>query len=257
LKEKGLRAEDPFEVLVARASVIVARRRDTFQQIVGRAATQLAERLPCTSDTLVEGFLQGTRIGATPVTGGVALPHLRLSGIDSPQLVLVRCQHGMRIETGDVFGAVKAAENTYAIFFLVSPDHDPGQHLRLLAELAGRVEQEGFIDGWRMASDEQTLKEILLRDDRFVSIPVVPGTRSEVLAGKAIQDMQIPDGCLVAIIRRQGETLVPHGSTVVEADDWLTIIGATDDIRHLREMYGMGQATGTSREGPEPVFPSS
>ncbi len=68
---------------------------------------------------------------------------------------------------------------------------------------------------------------------------------------------QIPEGCLVAIIRRQGETLVPHGSTVVEAGDWLTIIGATDDIRHLREMYGMGQASGTSREGPEPVFPSS
>ncbi|MCH8005510.1 MAG: amino acid permease [Planctomycetes bacterium] len=257
LKEKGLRAEDPFEVLVARASVIVARRRDTFQRIVERAARQLAERLPCTSDTLAEGFLQGTRIGATPVTGGVALPHLRISGIDSPQMVLVRCQHGMRIETGDVFGALKPAENTYAIFFLVSPDRDPGQHLRLLAELAGRVEQEGFIDGWRMASDEQTLKEILLRDDRFVSIPVVPGTRSEVLAGKAIQDMQIPDGCLVAIIRRQGETLVPHGSTVVEAGDWLTIIGATDDIRHLREMYGMGQASGTSGEGPEPVFPSS
>ncbi len=61
----------------------------------------------------------------------------------------------------------------------------------------------------------------------------------------------------MAIIRRQGETLVPHGSTVIEAGDWLTIIGATDDIRHLREMYGTGQGSGTSGAGSEPVFPSS
>ena len=239
LKEKGLRDEDPFEEVVARAFVVMAKRRDSFERIVGRASTLLAQRLPCTADTLVEGFLQGTRTGATPVTGGVALPHLRIPGIDSPQMVLVRCPAGISIATGDVFGEVKPpADNTYAIFFLVSPDDDPAQHLRLLAEIAGRVEKEGFLTEWRDAEEEQALKETLLRDDRFISLPVMTGGASEVLVGKAVRDLEIPQGCLVAIIRRKGETIVPRGDTQVRGGDWLTIIGSSQAIRDLRERFG-------------------
>jgi amino acid transporter/mannitol/fructose-specific phosphotransferase system IIA component (Ntr-type) len=238
LKEKGLRDEDPFEEVVARSFVVVARRDDTFELIVERASTLLAQRLPCAADTLVEGFVQGTRTGATPVTGGVALPHLRLPGIDAPHMVLVQCPLGIPVVAGDVFGEVKPSDNTHAIFFLVSPDRDPGQHLRLLAEIAGRVEKEGFITEWCAAPDEHALKESLLRDDRFVSLPVLTGSRSEALIGRAIRDVKIPEGCLVAIIRRQGETVVPRGGTVVRGGDWLTIIGSTSGIREIRDRYG-------------------
>ena len=33
----------------------------------------------------------------------------------------------------------------HAIFFLISPEKDPSQHLRLLAQLAGHVDKEGFM----------------------------------------------------------------------------------------------------------------
>jgi amino acid transporter/mannitol/fructose-specific phosphotransferase system IIA component (Ntr-type) len=239
LKEKGLRAEDPFEEVVARAFVIVAKPRDTFEAVAGRASTLLAQRLPCTSETLVEGFLKGTRIGATPVAGGVALPHLRLPGIEAPQLVLVRCPKGVPVPVGDVLGGPEPAPyDTFAIFFLVSPDKDPGQHLRLLAELAGRVDQDEFISSWLAAEDEQRLKEILLRSDRYLSLPVVGGTATEPLIGRALREVRFPEGCLVAIIRRAGETIVPRGSTEVHEGDWLTVIGSTKGIRELRREYG-------------------
>jgi amino acid transporter/mannitol/fructose-specific phosphotransferase system IIA component (Ntr-type) len=239
LKEKGLREEDPFEEVVARAFVIVGKPRDTFERIAERASTLLAQRLPCTSETLVEGFLQGTRIGATPVSGGVALPHLRLPGIDAPQLVLVRCPKGVPVPVGDVFGGPESAAcDTYAIFFLVSPDKNPGQHLRLLAELAGRVDQDEFIASWLEAGDEQRLKEILLRSDRYASLPVTRGTATEPLIGRPLRETSFPEGCLVAIIRRQGETIVPRGSTVVLEGDWLTVIGSTRGIGELRRRYG-------------------
>jgi amino acid transporter/mannitol/fructose-specific phosphotransferase system IIA component (Ntr-type) len=245
LKEKGLREEDPFEEVVARAFVVVGKPRDTFEGIAQRASTLLAQRLPCTAETLVEGFLEGTKVGATPVSGGVALPHLRMPDIDAPQMVLVRCPRGVPVPVGDVFGASQPSiTDTYAIFFLVSPDRNPGQHLRLLAELAGRVDQEGFIQSWLDATDEQRLKEILLRSDRYLSLPVARGTASEPLIGRPLRETRFPQACLVAIIRRGGETIVPRGGTEIQEGDWLTVIGSSKGIRELRQRFGTEPVSG-------------
>ncbi len=246
LKEKGLREEDPFEEVVARADVLTAKRRDTFEKIVDRASTKLSQRLPCTAESLAAGFLQGTRIGATPVSGGVALPHLRLAGITEPEMVLVRCTGAIVITTGDVFGSPGSPRETRAIFFLVSPDGNPGQHLRLLAELAGRVDQDGFMQAWQSAEDHQQLKEIMLRGDRHLSLPVLSGTATEPLIGKALRDIELAEGCLVAVIRRQGETIVPRGKTIIDEGDWLTIIGSGRGIRDLRRRFDATPGTGHS-----------
>ena len=237
LKEKGLREEDPFEEVVARARVIDAKRKETFERVVRRASVLLAERLPCEAETLIEGFLQGTRTGATPVTSGVALPHLRLPEIDTPQMVVVRSTAGIQIDTADVYGKTHTTAPTHAIFFLISPDNDPGQHLRLLAELAGRVDREAFIPALLAARDEHGIKEILLRSDRYLTVLVTRGSPSATLIGRAIRDVDFPQGCLVAIIRRAGETIVPGGSTVVKEGDWLTVIGSRKVIDALRDRY--------------------
>ena len=237
MKEKGLREEDPFEEVVVRARVINAKRNETFERVVRRASVLLAERLPCEAETLIEGFLQGTRTGATPVTSGVALPHLRLPGIDTPQMVVVRSTAGIQIDTADVYGKTHTTAPTHAIFFLISPDNDPGQHLRLLAELAGRVDREAFIPALLAARDEHGIKEILLRSDRYLTVLVTRGSPSATLIGRAIRDVDFPQGSLVAIIRRAGETIIPGGSTVVKEGDWLTVIGSRKVIDALRDRY--------------------
>ena len=246
LKEKGLREEDPFEEVVARADVLTAKRGDSFEGIVRRASTRLSQRLPCTAETLTEGFLKGTRLGATPVAGGVALPHLRLPDINEPVMVLVRCPTPIEVTTGDVFGAEGPPRDTQAIFFLVSPDGNPGQHLRLLAELAGRVDQDGFLHAWQAAEDDQRLKEIMLRGDRYLSLPVLAGTATAPLIGKALRDIKLAEGCLVAVIRREGETIVPHGKTVINEGDWLTMIGSGRGIRDLRRQFEASPDSGRS-----------
>ena len=237
LKEKGLREEDPFEEVVARARVIDAKRSETFERVVRRASVLLAESLPCEAETLIEGFLQGTRTGATPVTSGVALPHLRLPEIDTPQMVVVRSTAGIQIATADVYGKTHTTAPTHAIFFLISPENDPGQHLRLLAELAGRVDREAFIPALLAARDEHEIKETLLRSDRYLTVLVTRRSPSATLIGRAIRDVDFPQGCLVAIIRRAGETIVPGGSTVVKEGDWLTVIGSRKVIDALRDRY--------------------
>jgi len=152
LKEKGLRAHDPFDEIVAKARVVDAAHGASFEDITTIAAEELAALLPVTAENLSKGFLHGTKVGATPVTGGVALPHLRLAGIEHPIMVIARSKDGLVIDVGDVFGGHHEEQSIHAIFFLISPENDPSQHLRLLAQLAGHVDKEGFMAKWLSAN---------------------------------------------------------------------------------------------------------
>ena len=238
LKEKGLREEDPFEEVIARAETIDAEDGISFEEVVEQASARLALHLPCSAENLREGFLQGTLIGATPVERGVALPHLRMAGVDSPELVLVRSRTGIEVLSGSLLGTQHPSEPVYAICFLVSAEHDPARHLRLLAQIASRVDEDDFQPAWLEATDEHALKEVLLRNERFLSLRVHKGTATEAMLGRAIREISFPDGCLVAIVRRSDQVIVPRGSTVLREGDWLTVIGTPNGIRQLHQQLG-------------------
>ena len=227
LKEKGLRSHD-------------APHGATFEDIVSTAAEELSAILPTTAAFLAHGFLEGTRVGATPVTGGVALPHLRIPNIEQPTMVIARSREGLTIDVGDVFGEQHKEQSIHAIFFLVSPESDPSQHLRLLAQLAGHVDQDGFMARWLTATTNQDLKEILLREDRFMALRLEVGTSTEPLIGAPIRSLCFPEDCLVAMIHRRGHMVVPRGSTVLEENDQLTIIGDQQGIHSLKERFTLG-----------------
>ncbi len=123
------------------------------------------------------------------------------------------------------------------MFFLVSGQRDPGQHLRILAQLASRIEDDDFMHEWVHDADEQELKETLLRDDRYLALRLQSGTLSETLVGHALRELNMPEGCLVALIRRYGVTMVPRGRTVLREGDRLTIIGDPGGLDILRGQY--------------------
>jgi amino acid transporter/mannitol/fructose-specific phosphotransferase system IIA component (Ntr-type) len=238
LKEKGLRAEDPFDEVVARALVIDRPGKVTFEDVVTDASERLAANLPVTPDRLTAGFLHGARTGATPVAHGAALPHVRLPEAEAPHMVIVRSKSGLTVEVGEDFNHPAHDERVYAVFFLVSPDENPGQHLRILAQVAGRVDDDDFMLAWMACEGEQELKEVLLRDERYLSLRLHPETRSGELIGRYLRDVSMPDGCLVALVRRGRESIVPRGSTMLQADDRLTIIGEPAGIQELSDRYG-------------------
>ncbi|MEM1117987.1 MAG: amino acid permease [Bacteroidota bacterium] len=238
LKEKGLADETPFERLVTRAAVIdLAEERD-FEAVVHAASARLAARSPATEDRLATGFLDGSRTGATPVSRGVAMPHLRLPDVDHPELVLVRSRPGLSIPidtTGDA--RPDATEAVHAVFFLLSPEEPPGRHLRTLASIASRIDEDPFLEEWRQAKTEQDLKEVLIRNDRTLALTLDPGGPASGLIGRALKDLRMPDGVLVALVHRDGHIAVPSGATVLEEGDRLTIIGEPDGIRDLAATY--------------------
>lgn len=239
MKEKGVRAEDPFDEVVADALVLDRPGLESLEQLIRSASDLLASRLEVPSERLTDGFGRGVRAGGTPVAHGAALLHTRLAGLDRSALVLARCADGVRVDVEDPDMARQAQSvPIHAVFFLVSGEDDPGRHLRILAQLAGRVEDESFMPEWLANRHEQELKETLLRDDRFLSLRVTADTETEPLIGRALRELDLPPGCLVALIRRYGEMIVPRGRTVLREGDRLTVIGSPAGLRQLGQRYG-------------------
>ena len=238
LREKGLRDEDPFDEIVTRALVFDFDAEAPFEAVVQRVAGPMADRVHLAPEDIVKQIMEGTRTGATPVTRGVALPHFRTEQIEQTEMALVRCRRGVQMRTYDSLTHEEADEvSIHAIFFLVSPDSNPAQHLRILARIAERVDEETFSSEWNQARNEQELRESLLHDDRLVTLLIAAHKPTGKLIGKVLREAGIPKGCLVAMLLRDGQPFVPNGRTLLQEGDVLTVIGEDEGLDFLRTTY--------------------
>ncbi|NNM35366.1 MAG: amino acid permease, partial [Gemmatimonadetes bacterium] len=234
IKDRGPRAEDPFDALFAAARVLDVKESITYEELVTQASEMLARDLPVSAKELEQGFLDGARLGATPVSHGAALPHVRLPAISEPHLLLARVPDGVDIE-----GELATDEPVRAIFFLVGTEENPGRHLRILAQVARRVDQDAFMPEWLAAGTRQQLKEALFRNERLLVMTLSDGIGGD-LVGRRLRELTIPTGTLIAMIRRDDEMIIPQGETVLQAEDRLTILGRAEGISTLRRRYGAG-----------------
>ena len=229
LKEKGLREEDPFEQTVADAPVLdLEYGQREFGEIIDEIAGMVISQMPDKAELLRERFEEVRRSGPIAITQGVALPHLHLPGIEKPRMIIVRSRDGIHCD-GEM--------PVYALFMLISDEEKARQHLRMLAQLAVSVDEEDFVERWRAAKNEQALKEMLLRDERFLSLTLRAGTPTGEFIGKPLREVPLPENTLVVMIRRGHRTLIPHGNTVLRDGDRLTIIGDPKEIRTLYRRY--------------------
>jgi NhaP-type Na+/H+ and K+/H+ antiporter len=139
------------------------------------------------------------------------------------------------------------SDPVYAFFFLVSPTDDEGEHLRTLATLANRVDEEQFLVEWRAASNEQEIKESLLHHERYLTLHLLSSTSTGNLIGRSVADLNLPAGMLVALVRRNGQIHVPSGSTTLQEGDRMTVIGNPAGIDRLYELYRTGEQEGVVR----------
>jgi amino acid transporter/mannitol/fructose-specific phosphotransferase system IIA component (Ntr-type) len=238
LKEKGLRKGDPFDEIVMECKVFDLKEKVTFNEAVESTSNWISKYIPLSKDEIVKRIMEGTRVGATPVTHGVALPHFRCNGIERSMLVLIRAKSGIDIPIFDPLTYEEEdVQQVTAIFFLISPEKDPTQHLRMLAQIAGRVDDESFAEEWKNANDEQELKEALLHDDNFKALHILKGKRTEVFINKELKDITIPNGCLITLLQRGGVIIVPKGNTKILEGDRVTVIGDPESMKELSKLY--------------------
>ncbi len=168
-REEEASDEHAYAEMVRAAGVIDLEEAPSLAHVLEEGAGRLATRLSIDEAELLHGLREGVRLGATPLAPGVALPHARFPQIDRPQLVLLRCRAGVPIR----FEEMKAdadnpvpdgqTEPIHAFLFLVTPLDRPGQHLRILAHLAGQIERPGFLADLLEANDPDALRALLMR----------------------------------------------------------------------------------------------
>ena len=241
MKEKGLRDEDPYELVVSKAAVLDVEESDLeYEEIVQHACRDLATKLHVDKNKLYKAFSNLGDFGAIPIGKGAALNHTRLEIDTEPELFIVRIKDGLSVKS-KYFNShkkdqVKDGNKLHAIFFLVSSESDATRHLRFLAHMAEMIDQDDFLQRWLDAESEGDLREILLRDERFINLKIRSDNKTRDMIGKKIHEIELPGESLVAILKHEGHINIPHGNTIIQEGDELSIIGTVEDIDNLREL---------------------
>lgn len=237
LREKGLREGDPFDEVVTRATVIdMGPEKHNLMDIALAATRVFTEKNSALDESrMAADFIESMHRNYTLVDSCATVPNLRLKGAKKTKIVMVRSHEGVMLDHDHDRATPEV--RVHAFFFVISPNTNPGQHLRILAQLINEIETEDFVDNWMKANDEQEVKEILLRNERMLTLWIKPDKRTAPLIGKMMRELDLPTGSLVAMIRRNNRVHIPRGSTTLEEGDRITIIGDPEDIQMLYKEY--------------------
>lgn len=243
MREKGLRKDDPYEKAIGRSLVLdITDESTSYLDLVRNVSEGLSDRIDLSKEKLVEIFTDKSVEGIIPIGKDTALKHVRLEKDIKSEIALVRFKKGVLIRDDD-FESVKSDKVTAddrrlnAMIFLISSKKKSGQHLRILAHLAEMIDSVDFTERWMKAKDQAELREILLRDERFINIVVRRGNITEAMIGKKVKDLELPGESLITIIKREGNIIFPHGNTIIKENDELSIIGEKVDIEELNRSF--------------------
>jgi amino acid transporter/mannitol/fructose-specific phosphotransferase system IIA component (Ntr-type) len=225
LREKGLRKKDSFERSIVRAGVIRQLEDESIEEILRQSAELLAERLGVTAEAILTGLGETARLGYTPIGDHVALPHARLEGVRTHEMVIVQSAEGLPFEG--------SAEPIYALLVFVGPLEDPGRHLRFLAELANRAEGIDFSGEWRLLPDADSIRARFIRSGEVEEVELA----NPAIFGRTIRDIRMHERCLIAFISREERMIVPHGDTALEEGDCLALVGEADAVEAMKELF--------------------
>lgn len=225
LREKGLRKEDMFENSIIRADILHHNPGEAFDGLLVKVSAVLAVRTGIQKMKILDALRASNRLGETPIGHHVALPHARVEGLRTHELAIIHSRDGLQIEG--------AEELVYALFVLIGPTTDPGQHLRFLAELANRADGIDFTGDWWRTETDEGIREFFLRSGEVVEVELLNAD----LEGRMIRDLKLHPECLIALIVRSGAMIVPRGETRLMTGDMVTLVGETHAVQETATRF--------------------
>lgn len=230
INEKNVNTSLTYEEVIARSIFLQASKNQTnFERLVMKATINLDRRLKLKRQVLKEQ-LSNLDQNFSQLREGVFFKYVQLEEVIIPEMVAIQSKEGINITIG------KEETVAHAILFLVTPANRPLLHMRIIGHLAELIEADEFLNRWKKAKSENELKEVLLSDERFIHIRLKEHTKTEEWIGKAIMNISLPGECLIAIVERDGEIVIPKGKTILESGDVLSILGYPQDISSLKEL---------------------
>jgi PTS system nitrogen regulatory IIA component len=109
-------------------------------------------------EELVRVLTERELLGSTAIGQGVAIPHGRLNGIPEMILAFGRSSRGVEFQSQD-------AKPVYLFFLIVTPDDQPGEHLKALARISRIVKNPDLRADLMRASHRQDIQRLLYEED--------------------------------------------------------------------------------------------
>ncbi|MGQ1945558.1 amino acid permease [Geofilum sp. OHC36d9] len=236
LKEKGLRRGDPFDETIIRARITHLDKPFNYEELTDYIAEGFAVEMHAPKEELIKEFYATSPIEPALIIPKVSILYAKNEGIDHPSLhIVVTKEPGVRKPVHK--GGISSEDYIRIFFFLVNPKAESRQQLRMLSRLVDIIERQNFLTEALAITSDRALKEYLLHNEHYVTVELIPGTNQAEVIGKQLKEIKLPEEVLVALIERDGETITPHGATVLQKYDVLTIIGEPKSINILIDKY--------------------
>ena len=216
----GLRSDDDYAGLIARAAVLSVSSGTDIAEAAERVSAVLSDRIGLQREIVSQRFLETGSLWIQPSDDHpTATPVALFDAIHDDQLVIVRAADGIRIPAA--WGG--SGERVNALFFLAGTSTNPGRSLRLAGELAGYLHGGARLIG--SAGTEAEVKSALLPGVTLRQYALLPEGRDVGLIGERVGDIEWLDGVELASVTRFGVSLTIDPDLVLEPDDQLALLG--------------------------------
>ena len=232
MQSHGLRSEDDYAGLIARASVLSVPHDGDIDLAATRASQVLGNRIGIDADKINDRFLETGSLWIQPSqTHPTATPVAFFDAAEDDHLVIVKSEEGITIPAE--WGGRN--ERVNALFFLAGTTAKPGRALRLAGELAGYLDDNKSAVSLD-ATHEAQVKDALLPGLEIGQYPLLPETTMRTLIGKKVGDLDLDTDLHIEAIRRGEQVLRADLDTELLADDQLTIIGPAGELPGTDEL---------------------
>jgi len=147
---------------VARESIIVDLRAIAKEQAIREMVGSLHEtgRLASNDvESVITAILGREELGSTGIGMGVAVPHSRHPTLQRLVGTVALSRRGVEFAALD-------GEPVDIFFLLVSPQNQPGDHLRALENISRHLKDERFVSSLRQARSQEKVIEVLEKADQ-------------------------------------------------------------------------------------------
>ena len=130
------------------------------KRVLEQISSLVAKELPeLEQHYIFENLIAREKKGSTGFGNGIAIPHCRLSGLSSPLSAVLRLEQPVDFDAMD-------AQPVDLLFVLLVPEQATDEHLELLRQVAGLLDQSQLREKMRQASSGEALYQIILEAQR-------------------------------------------------------------------------------------------
>lgn len=142
--------------LMERGVTLVETSCSSRKTAILRLASAMAEQLGLDERQVFEAVMEREQLGSTGVGEGVAIPHARIRGIETPVGGFMRLSEPIDFDAID-------ERPCDLIFMLLAPDSAGADHLRALAQVSRAFRRSDIRDALRAAGTPEAAKTVLCR----------------------------------------------------------------------------------------------